>query len=59
MLLRMEDLSFLDRTTITTEDGKWLARDDLSEEDKEKLRDLDNWKYWSSGSHFVANYKDL
>lgn len=59
MLLRMEDLSFLARTTIKTEDGKWLAKDDLSDEDRKKLLDLDEWKYWSSGIHLISNYEDL
>lgn len=59
MLLRMQDLPFLNRTTITTGDGKWLAKDGLSEEDKEKLRRMDEIKYQSSGVHLIANYKDL
>lgn len=59
MLLSMEDLSFLDRTTVTTKDGGWLAKDDLSEDDRKRLLALEELKYWSSGTHLISNYEDL
>lgn len=59
MLLRMKDLSFLDRTTVTAEDGKWLAKKDISEEDKKRLLAMDEAKYLSSGAHLISNYEEL
>lgn len=59
MLLRMKDIPFIERTTITTKHGKWFAKDGLSEEDKEKLLRLDEAIYQSSGRHLISNYKDL
>lgn len=53
MLLTLEDMDFLSKTTEEDNDGLFVAKADISEEEKQKLLDIDNMNFMTYGEHLI------
>ena len=59
MLLTLGDMNFLSKTTVKEADGQLVAKDGLSEEEKERLLDIDEINFTTYGEHLIKNHRDL
>lgn len=59
MLLTFGDMDFLSKTTVKEDDGQLVAKDGLSEEEKERLLDIDEINFTTYGKHLIKNHRDL
>ena len=59
MLLTMEEMDFVSKTTYTDENGKTMAKADLSEEEKERLAGIDEYHFLTKGVHFIENFGEV
>jgi|GEM_PF-1880354 hypothetical protein len=53
MLLTLEDMDFLSKTTEEDNDGLFVAKADISEEEKQRLLDIDNMNFMTYGEHLI------
>lgn len=59
MLLTLKDMQFLSTVLETDTDGKDVAKSDLTAEQREKLRDLDEVSVITYGKHLIKNYNEI
>lgn len=59
MLLTLGDMDFLSKTTVGGADGLLVAKDGLSEEEKERLLDIDEMNFITYGEHLIKNHSEL
>lgn len=59
MLLTLGDMDFLSKTTEEDNDGLFVAKADISEEEKERLLDIDEMNFITYGVHLIKNHRDL
>lgn len=55
MLLSMEDVDVLSKCTTKIGEDKYLAKDDISEKDKERLRSINELSEISYGEKMITN----
>lgn len=53
MLLTLGDMDFLSKTTEEDNDGLFVAKADISEEEKQRLLDIDNMNFMTYGEHLI------
>ena len=53
MLLTLQDMNFLSKTTEEENDGKLIAKAGLSEEEKKRLLDIDEINFITYGEHLI------
>lgn len=53
MLLTLEDMDFLSKKTEEDNDGLFVAKADISEEEKQRLLDIDNMNFMTYGEHLI------
>ena len=59
MLLTLKELLFLSTVLEKNAEGKDVAKQGLTDEQRKKLRDLDEGIFICEGEHMVANYEEL
>lgn len=59
MLLTLKDMQFLSTVLETDTDGKDIAKKDLTAEQRERLRDLDEVSVITYGEHLIKNYDEI
>lgn len=59
MLLTLGDMDFLSKTTVEDDDGLFVAKEGLSNEEKEKLLDIDDANFMTYGEHLIKNHSEL
>lgn len=59
MLLTLKDMQFLSNVLEVDTDGKNVAKKNLTAEQREKLRDLDEASVITYGEHLIKNYNDI
>ena len=59
MLLTLKDMQFLSTVLVTDTDGKDIAKKNLTDEQRERLRDLDNLSVITYGKHLIKNYSEI
>ena len=59
MLLTLKDMQFLSTVLVTDTDGKDLAKKNLTDEQRERLRDVDNLSVITCGKHLIKNYSEV
>jgi hypothetical protein len=59
MLLTLGDMDFLSKATEKGNDGLLVAKTGLSEEEKERLSDIDEMNFTTYGEHLIKNHRDL
>lgn len=59
MLLTLKDMQFLSTVLETDEDKRYIAKRDLTAEQRERLRDLDEVSVITYGKHLIKNYNEI
>ena len=59
MLLTIEEMSFLSKTTYVDEKGKTMAKAGLSDKEKERLAAIDEYHFFTQGVHLMDNYQEV
>lgn len=59
MLLTLKDMQFLSTVLETDTDGKDIAKKNLTAEQRERLRDLDEVSVITYGKHLIKNYNEI
>jgi len=59
MLLTLKDMQFLSSVLETDTDGKDIAKKNLTAEQRERLRDLDEVSVITYGKHIIKNYNEI
>lgn len=53
MLLTLEDMDFLSKTTEKDNDGVLVAKRNISKEEKNRLLDIDEMNFITYGEHLI------
>lgn len=53
MLLTLGDMDFLSKTTEKNNEGLLVSKPDISEEEKQRLLDIDNMNFMTYGKHLI------
>lgn len=59
ILLTMEELDFLSKTTYIDESGHTMAKNGLSVKAKERLASIDECHLLTQGVHLLGNFRDV
>lgn len=55
MLWTIKDIEVLNRATEKTDNGKYVAKNDISKNDRERLESLDELNMIEYGEHLILN----
>lgn len=53
MLLTLGDMDFLSKMTEKNNEGLLVSKPDISEEEKQRLLDIDNMNFMTYGEHLI------
>lgn len=59
MLLTLKDMQFLSTVLEKNTDGEDIAKKNLTAEQRERLRDLDEVSVITYGKHLIKNYNEI